>query len=249
MAGVGSNMQQYLQGIQGLGRKLNTPTANMLGGAALGAGLSVAGNAMNGELEDKGAGRVALEALLAGAGGAAIGNIGSQLMRKQALKKKIESANSPYGTYTYPDEPDNFNNPNSKATRFKTQFVQEGVDTIDNINKMDKQYPEATYEYLNVLRDADKRGAYLDPQANILGSAAVLGGITVAGGLGGLFGGGLSNVAQAAGIPSFGSSNTASAKSGMGAATTAQPLYADQMSSDPNEQYLAYLAANQIPYA
>ncbi len=75
-------------------------------------------------------------------------------------------------------------------------------------------------------------------------NAASLGGSVAFGGLGGMIGGGISSAIDAAGVSGFGSSNTANAKNSMIAGTTAHPI-----SADANQQYLAYLEANQIPYA
>jgi hypothetical protein len=198
MAGLSARFQQIMDSVgdaknsmgkkfSGPARAINTPLANTLGGAALGAGLSVAGNAMNGELEDKGLGRIALEALGAGALGATAGGVMGNMNRDAAVR-----------TYM-------------------------------------PQYQDKVRNHANL-------GMYLNGIGDTIGqSAAMLGGATALGGLGGLVGGGLSDLTQSAGVPGFGSSNTASAKAGMGAtASTAYP-------ADPNmgmsneEMYLASL--------
>lgn len=191
---------------ESLMRGANTPRANMLGGAALGAGLSVAGNAMSGELEDKGMGRVIAEALGAGAlGGLALNRVGSNVRDMSAIKKTLE---------LHPG-------------------VLEGLDD-DTINKGLK-------ELFNKDSLYHQTGDYHHKLSNIGGAALGLGATAALGGLGGVIGGGVSNAAEAMGIPSFGSSNTPSAKN-MGGPPQ---MYPGQLALQPmsaEEEYLASIA-------
>lgn len=212
-----------------IGRSLNTPMANMIGGGALGAGLSVLGNVATGELDDKGAGRVALEALGAGA----LGGIGMNMMgnaaRGNALQNKMMNVEADaLGRGAIPS----------------IQSIAEekaGNAVLGNTNRVLQDQNNNFNNYLNrVLPAAADRGAYLDPGANLSGAAAALGGAVALGGLGGLVGGGLSDLAQGAGISGFGSSNTASAKAGMqSTASTAYPANPVGMTNE--DMYLASL--------
>jgi hypothetical protein len=217
MAGLSARFQQIMDSVgdaknsmgkkfSGPARAINTPLANTLGGAALGAGLSVAGNAMNGELEDKGLGRIALEALGAGALGATAGGV-------------IGGMNRNAGVANY------MSNHEISAATPPGKRIQ------------------------GFLEDKSNVGMYLNGIGDTIGqSAAMLGGATALGGLGGLVGGGLSDLTQSVGVPGFGSSNTASAKAGMSAtASTAYPAASTAYPADPNmgmsneEMYLASL--------
>lgn len=143
-----------------LAGKFSPEMRAMLGVGALTAGASTLGNVVTGQAQDKGPGRVAMEALGAGVLGGALG-------------RRIPQA---------------------------SQFVKEEIATHPNL-----QDSRAANLY--------KRGAELGVGAMTLG----------AGGLGGLVGGGVSNVGDLAGIPglqqnmpidpeSYGSSNSPGAR-------------------------------------
>lgn len=220
-------------GFANLLRQMNRPTANMVGGAALGAGLSLAGNAMNGELEGEDAGRVALEALLAGAAGGALGHYGGNMVRNRAIKNQIDGQEVLYGK---------MNELKGKNGQVTSKFKEMGIAPYSKIPE--GNIAHSNFEkYKQLIQDESNQGHYVNPTTNLGGSAALLGGMTAAAGLGGLLGGGLSNAVEAVGISGFGSSNTDMAKAGMGAGTTAQPLQA----VSPEEQaYYDYLAMNQM---
>jgi hypothetical protein len=143
-----------------LAGKFSPEMRAMLGVGALTAGASTLGNVVTGQAQDKGPGRVAMEALGAGVLGGAVG-------------RRIP-----------------------KVSQFVTDEIKLNPDLQD---------PRAV--------NAIKRGAELGIGAMTLG----------AGGLGGLVGGGVSNVGELAGIPGFqqnmpmdpeayGSSNSAGAR-------------------------------------
>lgn len=182
-----------------IGRSLNTPMANMAGAGALGAGLSVLGNVVSGEIDDKGLGRVALEALGAGALGATAGGVLGGMNRDAGVA--------------------NF-------------MANQGISKTTPAGRKIQGY----------LQNQSNLGMYLNGIGDTVGqSAAMLGTATALGGLGGLVGGGLSDLVSTTGVSGFGSSNTASAKAGMqSTASTAYP--ADPTGGMSHEEmYLASL--------
>jgi hypothetical protein len=87
MGRMGNRIRETGEQLSGALAGKYAPLIGALGGAAIGAGGSVLGNVVTGQADEKGPGRIALEALGAGAYGALPGFVGGRLAKTaQAMK-------------------------------------------------------------------------------------------------------------------------------------------------------------------
>ena len=89
MGQMGNRIRQAGEQLSGALAGKYAPLIGALGGAAIGAGGSVLGNVVNDQVDKKGPGRIALEALGAGGLAAIPGFLGGRLAKQQQLENRI----------------------------------------------------------------------------------------------------------------------------------------------------------------
>ncbi len=95
MGRMGNRIRETGEKLSGALAGKYAPLIGALGGAAIGAGGSVLGNVVTGQADEKGPGRIALEALGAGGLGALPGFAGGRLAKQQQVLNKTGVALSP----------------------------------------------------------------------------------------------------------------------------------------------------------
>ena len=160
----------------------NPITSAMAGGLGT-AGLATLGNVVSGEAQDEGPGRLGLEALGAGALGTALGAKVPGLRGRAAQMMRDVGAVS-------------LQNPGAAARREKMSpsRLRQAEFARDILNTAVRQGADpATLR--NDLKESARRSQAL------INTAAIPIGLTMAGGAGGMVGGGVGNVGQLLGIP------------------------------------------------
>jgi hypothetical protein len=164
-------------------RPANTAQYAPLAYGLIGAGGSVAGNAMSGEEKDPG--RILTEAAGAGAlgalGGAAIGKAGASLQRVRAAQAPVMEAYN-QAAFDYAKRASSASQAGARSTALASQ--QKAADIVQKMAAGEKAAKEFG-------RDAR------------LTQALYMGGLPGMAGLGGMAGGGISNLAQYMGVPGF----------------------------------------------
>jgi hypothetical protein len=191
------------------------PVASAVAGGLGAAGLATLGNIVSGQAAEEGPGRVGIEALGAGALGA---TLGSQI---PGLRGKATKAMRDLGT-TFS------NNPGSAAHRAK--MSENDIRTAEFVR--------------DLMRDAYEKGA--DPEQmrqqfknslrvsqGLINTAGIPLGLTAAGGLGGLVGGGVANAAGMVGIPGMQSNYVDPEGYGSSNSQMSRPMYKQTTASAP----------------
>ena len=101
MGQMGNRIRQAGEQLSGALAGKYAPLIGALGGAAIGAGGSVLGNVVNDQVDKKGPGRIALEALGAGGLAAIPGFAGGRLAKQRQVLNEIGAALSPLGEAPY----------------------------------------------------------------------------------------------------------------------------------------------------
>ena len=191
------------------GKYLNTISRNPIASAVAGglgaAGLATLGNVVSGQAIEEGPGRLGLEAVGAGALGAAMG---SQI---PGLRGKAATAMRNIGAVS-------LENPGAVARRAKMSpgQIQSAEFSRDILNAAVRS-GEDPAKLRSDLKTSARRGQ------TVINTAGIPLALTAAGGLGGMLAGGVANAGQLVGIPglqqempvdpeSYGSSNSAGAR-------------------------------------
>jgi hypothetical protein len=180
------------------------PVASAVAGGLGAAGLATLGNVVSGQATEEGPARLGIEALGAGALGAALGT------QIPGLRGKAAAAMRNIGAVS-------LENPGAVARReqMSPRDIQAAEFTRDLLNSAVRGGEDPT-ALRNSLKTSARRG-----QA-VINTAGIPIALTAAGGLGGILGGGAANIAQLVGIPgleqtavdpeSYGSSNSPGAR-------------------------------------
>lgn len=181
------------------------PIASAVAGGLGAAGLATLGNVVSGQATEEGSARLGLEAVGAGALGAALGT------QIPGLRGKAATAMRNIGAVS-------LENPGAVARRAKMSpgEVQSAEFSRDLLNEAVRS-GEDPAKLRKDLKTSARRG-----QA-VINTAGIPIALTAAGGLGGMIGGGLANIGQLTGIPglqqnaavdpeSYGSSNSPGAR-------------------------------------
>jgi hypothetical protein len=162
------------------------PVASAVAGGLGAAGLATVGNLVSGQAKEEAPGRLGLEALGAGALGAALGTQIPGLRRRAATAIRNIGAVS-------------LQNPGAVARRAQMSPAEIYSATLarDLLNETVRSGVNPA-ELSSAFKTTARRG-----QA-IINTAGIPIALTAAGGLGGMIGGGVSNVANTLGLPGFG---------------------------------------------
>ena len=161
------------------------PVASAVAGGLGAAGLATLGNIVSGQAAEEDPGRLSIEALGAGALGA---TFGSQI---PGLRGKAASYLRNIGAL-------GLNNAGALArrSRMSPDEIQSAKFAVDMLNAAVQEGADPSV-LGNDLKTNLRRGQTL------INTAGIPLGLTAAGGLGGMVGGGVSNMAQAVGVPGF----------------------------------------------
>lgn len=161
------------------------PVASAVAGGLGAAGLATAGNILSGEATEEGPARVGLEAVGAGALGALMGS------RVPYIRESASRHLRNIGAVSY-------KNAGARARREQMSAPTRAVAELNrDLLQTGVQLGMDPRELTNEVKSGLKR------QQKIINATVIPAGIGLAGSLGGVLGGGASNVAQFLGVPGF----------------------------------------------
>jgi hypothetical protein len=161
------------------------PVASAVAGGLGAAGLATVGNLVSGQAQEEAPGRLGLEALGAGALGAALGTQIPGLRKRAATAMRNVIATA-------------YQNPGAAARRAQMSPIE-----LHNAEFIRDLFKEAVRSGVDPDKArSDFKTAFRQGQA-IINTAGIPLALTAAGGLGGMVGGGVSNVATTLGLPGF----------------------------------------------